>query len=732
MSGTQLEPGPRRRRTTGSWTRDLVSTAMRPEPIADSVVRREALTGPFTGPPTSAQLMALRHLEYIADVQDSAISTALVPLREGRRGALAAIRHNRTRLLAFAANGTFVFLAGLALQIALIRYAGMGHDSSYAIQTLVSVQLSFVLSRYLTWRNRDVSTLRSFARFNVHQLASTGLGIACYVGLERFGMNYVAANVAVTAVLTPVSFAASHNWSMSERSRSRVTLATLPWPLFAVLAIQALLSLRLIWSNTPYIDEATYLYAGSQELNHWIHGTPVEDYQLFLSGAPVVYPPIGAIANAIGGLAGARLLSLSFMMGTTSLLYAMTRRLFGMGPATLASGLFVALSGTQFLGALATYDPMALFLLALASYLVAGRRNVYDTLTDIACSSVIAAALLALANADKYATALWDPVVVGLAWCAPPTVGYPWRYGLGRALRFGTTLVMFLGIGLAVGKAKYIRGIMYTTVARSSTQIGMGQPASLVLHDSWLWIGAALTAAMVGAFLLLLIGRRFFPDAATGSIAALVAVLVFATIAAPANQARIGTTVSLQKHVIFGAWFGCILAGYAFSVVLRYRVLIAIAACGLLFGYTTFNMSQATNFYHWSSENPKFITALKKYVRPGGQAYLIQGYSDIPAYYAGYVRSVQWKEAGNFSYTDPKTGKAFTGEPALANAIRNREFEVVMLNFTSSAPGEPADDYAVVNAIARYGGYQIIGHLPPSSVGSKNYYTVWQRMARGK
>jgi hypothetical protein len=293
-------------------------------------------------------------------------------------------------------------------------------------------------------------------------------------------------------------------------------------------------------------------------------------------------------------------------------------------------------------------------------------------------------------------------------------------------------LVVFLGAGLAVGKAKYIRGILYTTVARSSTQIGMGQPTSLVLHETWEWIGAVLLIAAAGALLLVILGRRLFPGAGTGSLLALASVLVLATIAAPANQARIGTIVSLQKHVVFGAWFGGILAGYAVSALLRYRALIAVAVCGLLLGYATVNTSQAANFYRWPTENPAFITALEKYVRPGDQEYLIQGYSDIPAYYVRDVTSIQWKEAGNFSYTDPETGKLLGGAPALTDAIRDRKFELVILNFAPSTLGEPADDYAAAAAIAKYGRYQAVGHLPPSTVGSANYYTVWRRVTEGK
>lgn len=125
----------------------------------------------------------------------------------------------RVRLVLFAVNGLNVFAVGLLIQVILVRYTGMGNVPSYIVQTIASVQLSFLLSRYVTWRDRDVAMLPALARFNLQQLTVTGLGIGGYAGLEHLGVNYIAANVAVTAALTPVSFLSSHKWSLVSPQR---------------------------------------------------------------------------------------------------------------------------------------------------------------------------------------------------------------------------------------------------------------------------------------------------------------------------------------------------------------------------------------------------------------------------------------------------------------------------------------------------------------------------------
>src|SRR5580700_9241593 len=64
---------------------------------------------------------------------------------------------HRFRLVIFAVNGMNVFAVGLLIQVLLVAYARMGHVPSYIVQTALSVQLNFVLSRYLTGRDRNVA-----------------------------------------------------------------------------------------------------------------------------------------------------------------------------------------------------------------------------------------------------------------------------------------------------------------------------------------------------------------------------------------------------------------------------------------------------------------------------------------------------------------------------------------------------------------------------------------------
>ena len=187
----------------------------------------------------------------------------------------------------------------------------------------------------------------------------------------------------------------------------RLTLA-------AILIAQAALSLHLVWSNTAYTDEALYLWAGHLEWTHWLHGIRLPFFPTYFSGAPVIYPPLGALADSIGGLAGARTLSLCFMLGATTLLWSTTSRLYGREAAFFASALWAFLGPTLMLGAFATFDAMSLFLVTLAVW-CATAHHTRDEATGWMVAGAVA---LALANAAKYASTIFDPAVILLAMLA--------------------------------------------------------------------------------------------------------------------------------------------------------------------------------------------------------------------------------------------------------------------------------------------------------------------------
>jgi hypothetical protein len=218
---------------------------------------------------------------------------------------------------------------------------------------------------------------------------------------------------------------------------------------------------------------------------------------------------------------------------------------------------------------------MACMLLALAAY--AGVRAAQSE-SHGPHWAVLCAAALAVANCTKYATGLFDPVVVGLVVTTALTVAADRK----RALRLGGIaggyLAIFLSILIVIattGNGYYSVGIASTTTSRASA----GQTAIQVIATAWPVIEIVGPIAILGLALCLLLER--------GSPQRLVTILLALTGAlAPLEQARIHTSTSLNKHEDFGAWFMAMAAGYAISALSRghylWRAGVTVAAAGAI------------------------------------------------------------------------------------------------------------------------------------------------------
>jgi hypothetical protein len=457
----------------------------------------------------------------------------------------------------------------------------------------------------------------------------------------------------------------------------------MPWPLLAVMAVQAALSASMVRAKTAFGDEALYLSAGHLEWSHWLHGTQIPAYQTWFSGAPVIYPPIGAVADSLGGLVAARLLSLVFMLGVTFFVWSTTIRLLeDERAAFFAAALFGVLAPTLFLGTYATYDALALLLLAAATWCATGAR-------DSEKAVIAAGILLALANATKYATALYDPTVLGITILSSRP-----KLSLRRAASLAVVTAAVLAVLLVLGGPSYLTGIRVTTTGRAHG----ADTVSLIFTLAWSWTAVVLVPAVVAVVVCLL--RRRWPDAL------LLAVLTLTALLAPVDQARIQTETSLNKHVDFGAWFAAIAAGYLLSALSRRRAVLAVASAALI-PVTVLGTVQANAMINWPN-----VTGLVKVVRPltahGGQ-FLVET-ADILQYYLPDTTWRQWSSTDN---SNPQYYK---------QAIARHTYSVVILSFNETL----AMDYAIALDLSESGGYRLAATVH----SGKTVFYVWEYVGK--
>jgi 4-amino-4-deoxy-L-arabinose transferase-like glycosyltransferase len=406
------------------------------------------------------------------------------------------------------------------------------------------------------------------------------------------------------------------------------------WPLWAILAAQAVLTLPWLWASAPFTDEALYIEAGHAEWAHWLHQVAVPYYPRWFSGAPVLYPPFAAAADSAGGLAAARAVSLVVMLATTALVYLIDKQLFGRLAGIFAALLFAVSGLVVHYGAFATFGPLSLFFLVLSAWAaVRIRAGGFGWLP--ACVLALVAA-----NATKYATLAWDPVIFGII------VLHGWARGRGRAVGrtasvAATVIVVDLGC-LMLGGADYAQGVIVTTAFRS-VQWASPSPAPSVMLRALTMTGLLLLPALLGVAVSI-VTKRPLP------VTLFLCLLVLGGLLAPVDQARIHQLTSLDKNMGYGLPFAAIGAGYALSEGRKWlarrkawgqraataAVVVSVVAALVsgIFEKVQFRGSDIT-------ETTKLVTGIGQSYRPG--TFIVSdGAGRVEQYYLPAIPSHSW------------------------------------------------------------------------------------------
>ena len=559
------------------------------------------------------------------------------------------------------------------------------------------------------------------------------LGLVFITGL---GMNLIASFRDWGGSTTPVAASGSE-----VRQRARRLL----YPLTAICAVQVGLSLTLVWSNTAYLDEADFLWIGRLELAHWLHGAswPSASAYRFLSGSPSIYPPIGAVADSLGGLAGARMLSLFFMLGATVLLCLTASRLIGRTGALIATALW-ALSEPAMRLTFATADPLSIFLTALAAWLIvqAGFRRHRGEL-------ILAAALtLSLANATAYWGLIAVPVVIAFAALAWLRVMRP-QQSLSCAAWLTAAWALCFAL---VMTASHSWPGLFSALSASSAAGYQSVPSAM--GEVWGYAGLTIGLAVIGALVVLKSERSGNFVLAAGLCFAVYLII----------NLHYQTTWTIDKNLAYGIWFAVIAAGYAAGKLIRWapgsRPQLAALCCAAALVYpAATGWESAWQRYHSWPDAKAFISALRPIEArtsghiflPGHEANLAEYYTrDVsdwtrwdaelsldPAlprgkwasYYSGHLHSGTYGVIALF-YSTTFSSVKLPGEILLSH-YGNRAYRE-LLGFVGDNSGEPGLP-ALTRALERDGlQYHLAaeGRYNTNNIsGTHDYgiYAIWQR-----
>jgi putative flippase GtrA len=527
------------------------------------------------------------------------------------------------------------------------------------------------------------------------------------------------------------------------------------WPLVALLALQAVLSGSLVWSNTAFTDEAQYLWAGHLEIAHYLHGAslPVGNaaFQNYFSGAPQIYPVLGAAADSLGGVAAARILSLIFMLAVSMALYFTASRLFGQTAALAATALWVTCEPCIRL-AFATYDPLAVLLICFGSYVA----------VDAACRCgrfgervLLAAVVLGLGCITAYSYAVYVPVSLAVILAS-------WVPRLGKARALTAIAWMTAAVGLIVlflaTVLKLWPGILATTIART-TGINGVLP---VVRDSWQWGAVIMCLGAIACILAAAVKDRDGPGVW------LVVILTAAAVIAPLNEIRLQTGVSLDKHMAVGLWLAAMAAGWAVSRLLQLpgslqfpsnrKVALGGICAAALAVPAIISWQGAYSVFHLWPDAARAIPAFNLVTSADPGRFLIAQAGDSPVpvlrYYSqdgdlwrdwtgeplahqlpesAYARQIRTGRysviAIPFDIGISSPGSARVVLQGLSQDIRQRGHQAVrqeLLNIAGYATVNAPGLYAFATAVADDHDYRVASVVPYSSHAEAGIYVIWR------
>jgi hypothetical protein len=416
----------------------------------------------------------------------------------------------------------------------------------------------------------------------------------------------------------------------------------------------------------------------------------------------------------LGGLELARGFSLACMLGVTAIVYLVTRRLFGKPAALFASAAYACTGVVLFLGRLATFDALCLFLLALATAFA-----VHAGMAPRVWASLAIGPVLVLAIVAKYAGLLFVLPVFAVLTCL--SVAYlGWRRALDR-----------LGLALASFAASLC--VAYRTVdkaafhAISSTTtnrvVGFKAPRGGLLIHVLQMSGLVYLVALVGLLLALRLQQRF----------RLLAVVLFGSSwLAPAYHIYIQESVSLDKHITYGLFFAAPLTGYALaclagygrrSVIRPHRGRLLAGAAVVLVTFTL-GLRQSHTLYAGWANTSQLSSALHTQLHDGTGRILAEDIEVARFDAMDITEPWQWNNFYYLNYVNAAHQPLF-GNPALVQAIKAGYYGWVELSFSAM----PSEAYFAASQMAATRNYDLIAVILFQNSYGRGHFYLW-RLAR--
>ena len=141
------------------------------------------------------------------------------------------LRQHGSRFASFSVIGGGIFVAGLLIQAVLTSGFHVPSLTSYLVQAIVSVEASYFLNRWVTWKGTRTPFWGSFLRFNLQKVVTITANLIAYWILLKLGVEYLLANILLTVIFTFVNYIGADRLVFLRGSRQMVAAITGPLPI---------------------------------------------------------------------------------------------------------------------------------------------------------------------------------------------------------------------------------------------------------------------------------------------------------------------------------------------------------------------------------------------------------------------------------------------------------------------------------------------------------------------
>lgn len=125
----------------------------------------------------------------------------------------------------FGIIGASVFGLGLVLLYIFVHLLHIETSLAFFLQSLIAIEVSFVLNWNLTWKRRHTPFRAAAQRFHVMRLVTIPVNQIIYLGLRGLGVEYLLAMVVTVAIFTAINYIVCHTWTFPDIAHVDVATA---------------------------------------------------------------------------------------------------------------------------------------------------------------------------------------------------------------------------------------------------------------------------------------------------------------------------------------------------------------------------------------------------------------------------------------------------------------------------------------------------------------------------